>query len=198
MFSILIVTVGAVDFFLVALRAGDTWRAEQAIPYSTSGLKLVPVKSPLVWGGDGHDHWHIARVGTVRLVSLDEQGRPGNEEGRMDTKVGFCFYDHTHELTRGSEEAVYSARGCGDEGDDLIGMGLSPGWNDTYRSSLPGQSVDVSGLPDGTYRMWFEVDEYRWFRERTRRNNRTWIDFELSTKVDQRFALAVGFGPEPG
>ena len=197
-FSTIIVNRGKGDFVLRATReAGGTWRGEQGIPYSEGGAKLVPVDSPIAWGGDGHDHWHFVRVATVRLVPLDEHGRPKDENGRIDSKIGFCFYDHTHELDRGPEEPVYSAHSCGDENDTFIGVGLSSGWNDTYRQSLPGQSIDVSGLPDGKYRLWTEIDDQGWFREATRNNNRTWIDLDLRMTPTGLSANTIGTGPTP-
>jgi len=197
-FSTIVVNVGEGDFLVRGRRNGDGWQVEQGIPYSVSGVEMVPVDAPLEWGGDGHDHWHIQRVASVELVPLDDEERPvADGESRVDSKIGFCFYDHTHELGRGPVERVYVARGCGREAWDVIGMGLSSGWNDTYRSVLPGQNIDVTGLPDGMYRLWTRVDEKRWFREQTRDNNATWIDFELFTKDEQRFALAVAHGPQP-
>lgn len=197
-FSTIIVNVGNGDFVLRATREDQgEWSIEQGIPYSEGGAKVVPVASTLAWGGDGHDHWHVARVATVRLVSLGENGRPKDEEGGVDGKVGFCFYDHTHELERGPEEALYSAHGCGEEQDTFIGAGLSPGWNDTYRQTLPGQSIDVTGLPDGKYRLWTEVDETGSFREATRKNNRTWIDLDLRMTPAGLSANTIGTGPTP-
>jgi hypothetical protein len=197
-FSTTIVNVGKSDFLLRAVReSGGTWVVEQGIPYSESGAEIVPTDATLAWGGDGHDHWHVTRVATVRLVALGENGRPKNEEGRTDTKIGFCFYDHTHELERGPEDPVYSAHSCGDEGDTLIGVGLSVGWNDTYRQSLPGQSIDVTGLPDGKYRLWTDIDEQGWFREATRTNNRTWIDLDLKQTPDGLSASTLEWGPSP-
>lgn len=196
-FSTIIVNVGNGDFVLRATREGDTWSVEQGIPFSEGGAKIVPVDATLAWGGDGHDHWHVVRVATVRLVPLDEKGRPKDDKGRIDSKIGFCFYDHTRELDRGPEEPVYSAHSCGHENDTFIGVGLSPGWNDTYRQSLPGQSIDVTGLPDGKYRLWTEIDEKGWFREATRTNNRTWIDIELRMTPDGLSANTIGTGPTP-
>jgi hypothetical protein len=170
-FSTIIVNVGESDFVLRATRETDgTWRVEQGIPYTESGAEIVPTEATLAWGGDGHDHWHVTRVAAVRLVALDE---------------------------RGPEEAVYSSHSCGDEGDTFIGVGLSRGWNDTYRQSLPGQSIDVTGLPDGKYRLWTEVDEQGWFREASRKNNRTWIDLELRMTPQGLTAPDFRTGPEP-
>jgi hypothetical protein len=37
-------------------------------------------------------------------------------------------------------------------------QGMSVGWGDTYGSNLDGQSIDISGLPDGDYNLNIEVD----------------------------------------
>ena len=76
-------------------------------------------------------------------------------------------------------------------------MGLSPGWNDTYRQTLPGQSIEVTGLPDGKYRLITDVDEHGWFHETTRTNNRTWIDLELRMTPAGLGANTIGTGPAP-
>lgn len=200
-FSTIIVNVGRGDLLLRATRddVPGEWRAEQLIPHSVSGADVVPLDASLAWGGDGHDHWHIVRVASVWLTPIDADGEArASDKSRIDTKVGFCFYDHTHQLGRGPEKAVYSAHTCGHEDDTLVGMGMSPGWNDTYNRELPGQFVDLTGLPDGKYRMWAEVDEAGLFREARRDNNVTWADFNLSTgDGGVRIALVTSVGPRP-
>jgi hypothetical protein len=197
-FSTRIVNVGEGDFIFRGVRDKGVWRVEQGIPYSTSGAEFVRLDAPLIWGGDGHDHWHVARVAVARLVALDSRGTPEpNQNGRSDTKVGFCFFDHTHQLERGPDEAVYSRHSCGHEDDDVVAMGLSPGWNDTYRSVLPGQVIDVTGLPAGRYRLWMEIDKPGRFRETTRRNNRTWVDFRMYKTPQGLAAPVFAAGPAP-
>jgi hypothetical protein len=198
-FNTIIVNVGEGDFLLRAVRdVRGGWDSEQDIPYSEEGARRVPVRAPIVWGGDGHEHWHIERVALVRLVPLSKDGRV--EQGAkplVDTKVGFCFYDHTLELPSGLAEARYSAKTCGKEDTTVVGMGLSPGWNDTYRMGLPGQAIDVTDLPDGTYRLYTDIDPQGWFQEASTRNNRTWIDLELSRTPRGLAAPTVGKGPSP-
>lgn len=198
-FSTIIVNVGEGDLLLRATRpsAPAEWTAEQLIPHSEGGAKPTPIDAQLAWGGDGHNHWHVVRVATVRLVPLDGDGNPVDESLGTDSKIGFCFYDHTHELARGPEEAVFSAHTCGHEDDTLLGMGLSPGWNDTYRQALPGQSIEVTGLPDGRYRLITDVDEHGWFHEADRDNNRTWIDLDLRMTPAGLSANTIGSGPAP-
>ena len=95
-------------------------------------------------------------------------------------------------------EALYSRLSCGKQQDAGVDMGLSPGWNDTYDFTLPGQSIDIEGLPDGTYRLLGEADDEALFREVTRDNNITWVDLELATTPDGlRTALVTDVGPEP-
>jgi Lysyl oxidase len=198
-FDSILVNVGDGEFLLRAKRDGNgKWQVEQDIPYSTSGAKPVPLRPSLVWGGDGHEHWHVPRVATNELVRLDKKGRPVRGESWTDAKVGFCFFDFSRQLaTKGPEEAVHSRHSCGHEDDDVVGMGLSPGWGDTYPWVLPGQSIDITDLPDGTYRLQAEADQRRWFREVTRKNNRTWAEFELSTRDGLRYALVTKVGPAP-
>lgn len=199
-FDSVLVNVGDGDFLLRAKRDDDgKWHVEQDIPYSTSGAKTVPLPAPLVWGGDGHNHWHVPRVATNQLVRLDGKGRPVRGQSWTDAKVGFCFFDYSRQLAaKGPEDAAHSRESCGDEDDDVVGMGLSPGWGDTYKWILPGQTIDITDLPDGTYRLWAEADQPGWFREVTRDNNRTWADFELSTRANGlRYALVSNVGPRP-
>ena len=76
-------------------------------------------------------------------------------------------------------------------------MGLSPGWNDTYLESLPGQSIDITAVPDGKYRLFTQIDELKLFRESTRANNLTWIDLDVQTTSQGRIAIRTATGPRP-
>lgn len=197
-FSTFIVNAGEGDFVLRATRlAGPAWHTEQDIQYSQEGAKRVSVPARLIWGGDGHSHWHIARVASTWLVRLDAKGRPVAGEARVGHKIGFCFYDHSHELARGPGEAVYSAHSCGKRDATVVGMGLSQGWDDIYLMTLPGQSIDVTGLSPGKFRLFTAIDEARWFHEVTRKNNRTWIDIELRMTPQGLSAPTIGTGPAP-
>ena len=198
-FSTTIVNVGEGDFILRAVRnLRGGWKAEQDIPYSEKGARRVPVRASLVWGGDGHNHWHINRVAVVELVPLGKDGRvEAGGKVLVDGKVGFCFYDFALELASGSAERKYSAKGCGKQDWTVVGMGLSPGWSDTYRFRLRGQWIDVTDVPAGKYRLFTEVDRQGWFHEASTRNNRTWIDIELKRTPHGLIAPKIGTGPTP-
>ena len=200
-FSSELVNVGDGEFLLRATRErdDDAWAVEQPIRRSISGVDVAKLDAPVVWGGDGHDHWHIARVATNWLVPLDDAGEPveGADE-LVDTKVGFCFYDLIRVLDTGPEEVAHDSEGCGHEDDEYIEMGLSPGWSDVYEWNLPGQTIDITDVADGRYRLWTEADESGWFREQTRDNNLTWVDLELGTiEGELRTAFVLDVGPQP-
>ena len=200
-FSSTIVNVGDGDFILHGDRTGDQWAVEQQIAYTDSGSELVPTAATMVFGGDGHDHWHVERVATYRLEAVDVSGVPlAGAEGRADTKVGFCFYDSHKKLDGGPGKAQFSRHSCGEQSDTQFSVGLSPSWGDVYDFTLPGQSVNITDLSDGRYRLWAEADPQAWFREVTRDNNLTWIDFELTTQAADgtRRAAVVATGPRPG
>ena len=196
-FSSTLVNVGPGPFVLVARREIRDWRVAQGIAYSRSGGRLVHVAAPVVWGGDGHHHWHIKRVATMRLVEMGDEGGELPNGGRADAKIGFCFYDYAPVLRPRPKRPQYSRLSCGKQDTSRIAMGLSIGWGDTYPFNLPGQRIDVTDLADGRYRLWADVDESGWFREASRANNRTWVDILLTSKDELRFARVVAVGPKP-
>jgi hypothetical protein len=200
-FSSTLVNVGDADFILHGDRVGNQWVVEQQVALSESGSELRPTDAEVVWGGDGHNHWHIKRVATYRIEAVNEDGTPVvGGEGRSDTKVGFCFFDSHKKLDGGPKKAQYKREGCGNkETDTDFFMGLSPSWGDVYDITLPGQSVDITDLPDGRYRIWVEADPQGWFAEVTRDNNVTWVDVKLTTRASDglRIAVIVGTGPVP-
>lgn len=201
LFTSTLVNVGEGDFILSGVRDGDAWQVEQRVLYSESGSEIAPVDAQMQWGGDGHDHWHVGRVAIYWLEALDENGDPIEDfERRFDAKVGFCFYDSHHHLLTGPPERAYHSDECGDLDSDTFRMGMSEGWSDVYSFFLPGQEVDISGLPDGMYRLWAEADAQGWFLESTRENNSTWVDIDLGTheSTGSRLALVVDVGPRPG
>jgi hypothetical protein len=184
-FSTTLANIGDGDFVLRATKGDAGWEVDQDVQYSESGAKVVRTPANLVWGGDDHDHWHVQRIAVGRLAPLEKGGDPpADGEGWADTKIGFCYFDYTRLLDDAAQEAVFSRIGCGDEKDTAVGMGLSYGWMDIYPFGLPGQSIDVTDVPDGKYRLWVQVDEREWFREKRRDNNATWADLELVTQAN--------------
>jgi hypothetical protein len=176
-FSAIIVNVGEGPFELRSRRANrrSRWSTRQVIYDDAGGSRAVATRSVrLVYEGDGHDHWHVKDLEQYRLVPLHNAGG-----SRIGQKVGFCFfdnYDYQLWLPDAPEDPVYGDRGCGTRGSVGLRNGLSVGWGDIYDRSLPGQSIDISGLPDGIYRLWATADQAGFFRESNDVNNSTWAD----------------------
>ena len=196
-FSTTLANIGDGDFTLRATKRDTGWEVDQDVQYSESGARVVRTPANLVWGGDGHGHWHVQRIAVGRLAPLKSGARrPVEGEGWSDTKIGFCYYDYTRLLDDAPQNAVYSSLGCGEMEDTAIGVGLSVGWMDIYPFGLPGQSIDVTDVPDGRYRLWVDVDEKKWFREKRRDNNVNWVDLELLTKArGARYVRIIRVGP---
>jgi hypothetical protein len=193
------VNVGEGDFRATATKGPDgSWTLTQDIAYDEGGAEHVHSDATAVWAGDGHEHWHVKRYVVYHLFALGDGGQPTGRP-RTDHKVGFCIYDYERAgLDLGPEEAVYERDGCGEEDSTRLVMGLSPGWADHYHWHLPGQSISIDGLADGEYRIFAVADEASVFREESRDNNETWVDFTLSSDPQgNRLALVGDVGPAP-
>ena len=110
-----------------------------------------------------HDHWHFEEFARYRLV------KP--KTGRVlasSEKVSFCVRDSIHfdAGLPGSPASIY----YGNCTQDSI-TGLSIGWADYYGSTLPGQELDIRGLPDGRYCLRTVADPADRLRESNETNN---------------------------
>ena len=176
-FSAIIVNVGDGPFALRSRRAstGSGWSTRQVIHDDAGGSRSVATPAVrLVYAGDGHDHWHVKDLEQYRLVPL---ASPGGS--RIGHKVGFCFFDNYQyrlALADAPQDPVYGHRACGRRNSLGLRTGLSVGWGDIYHRSLPGQSIDITDLPYGAYRLWATADQADVFLEGNNANNATWAD----------------------
>jgi len=176
-FSAIIVNVGDGPFELRSRRTTtrSRWSTRQVIHDDAGGSRSVATPSVrLVYAGDGHSHWHVKDLEQYRLVPLGSTGG-----SRIGQKVGFCFFDNYEyrlSLPDAPEDPVYGHRACGTRNSVGLRTGLSVGWGDIYHRSLPGQSIDITGLPEGPYRLWATADQADVFWEANDANNSTWAD----------------------
>jgi hypothetical protein len=147
----------------------------------------------VVWGGHGHNHWHVHMGASYWLT------KPGSTERlRSYDKVGFCFFDQAPLRVQPPDAPVaprFPKTGCNGQDALEFTMGLSPGWSDPYPWALPDQRLDVTGLPDGVYRLWATADPGGWFRETNERNNLTWVDLRLTLGSSPPRLAIVDRGP---
>jgi len=200
-FTASIGNVGAGAFVVHAERAEErgSWRVSQQFEERDGSTTETVADGTLVWGGHGHDHWHVQLGASYWLT------RPGSDEIlRKYPKVGYCFFDQSRLDVPGAQAApAFPKDGCSDRSGLGLTMGLSPGWGDPYQWTLPDQRLNVTGLPDGVYRLWATADPGGWFRESDETNNLTWVDLRLATREDGLPIVTIvrqgpAGAPEPG
>jgi hypothetical protein len=101
---------------------------------------------------DGHHHWHIRQFARYRLLDASQQ------HVIRSRKQSFCLAP-TDPIDLTVDGAIwrtdYSGSQCGWEASTWIREVLPTGWGDTYFQSVPGQSFNITNVPNGTY--WIEV-----------------------------------------
>lgn len=97
----------------------------------------------------GHQHWHFEQFARYSLLDSTRT------QVLLSQKTGFCIAPtDAVDLTLKHAEWLPGQIGfsiCGDKSSIWIREAMPVGWGDTYFQSLPGQSFDITGLPNGTY-----------------------------------------------
>jgi Lysyl oxidase len=99
---------------------------------------------------DGHQHWHFTDFARYRLLKANKQ------EAVRSQKEAFCLgpTDAIDLTVRGANwrPSIFDLHtSCGTASTIAIRETLDTGWGDTYTQYLPGQSFDITRLPNGTY-----------------------------------------------
>jgi hypothetical protein len=114
-----------------------------------------------------HFHWHLVEVAAYRLLD------GARAVIRSSEKVSFCLID-TNRMQGSLPGSPLRRRyfTCSrDPRARSLRAGVSVGWADIYTSDLPGQWVDITGLPSGSYTLQVEVNPGGILAEKTRENN---------------------------
>jgi hypothetical protein len=190
-YTTVIVNVGAGAFEVRGTRsttAETQMSATQRVFDDAGGFRDIPTTATMVFGGDGHNHWHLRDLERSELIRLDNGTKAGT-----GAKRGFCFWDNVEyrlTLPRAPAAPVYG--GCGSAASLTVTAGLSVGWGDAYPATLPDQYVDITGLTPGRYRLQVTADADGWFAESNELNNATWVDLQLKAQGAPR---VLGYGP---
>jgi hypothetical protein len=117
----------------------------------------------------GHEHWHFTDFATYRLLGA------GGTAIRSE-KEAFCLAP-----TDAIDLAVAGAQwqpgqtgletACGSQSALSIRETLHTGWGDTYGQYRPGQSFDITALPNGAYDIQVIANPDGRLLERSRSNN---------------------------
>ncbi|MEU7082279.1 MULTISPECIES: lysyl oxidase family protein [Streptomyces] len=98
----------------------------------------------------GHEHWHFTDFASYRLLKADKK------ETVRSGKEAFCLantdaVDYTVKNANWHPDNTDLSTACGQENSISVREVLDVGSGDTYTQDLPGQSFDITGLPNGTY-----------------------------------------------
>lgn len=163
-FSTSLSNAGAGPLRLVATRDEDTWEVQEVTSTAEGGSDSAPIEAKLLLGIDGTSRWVFADFVRYRLTSLDADGPLLTPPA---TQIGACL----------------DAEGtCGDAESGNIEMSLEPGEGVNLPWYDPGQAIDVTGLPDGRYRIEVTVDAQGLIEELDEGNNVAATDFELRSR----------------
>lgn len=185
-FPVITLNVGAGPSEVIADRSGPTesaWKAYQTFYRPNGERQSQPIPAvTFYYAGDGHDHWHFKDFDSYWIESLD------GVVVRTAEKHGYCIQDNTEwdgfPGDPGVPDApVYTAGtscGAGLPNSLTIIQGLSRGWGDTYDTSLPDQAIDITGLPNGRYRVGITADNLGAVRESDETNNTAVMEISIS------------------
>ncbi|GAV41897.1 lysyl oxidase family protein [Streptomyces acidiscabies] len=118
----------------------------------------------------GHEHWHFTDFASYRLLSEDrtKEVRSGKE--------AFCLantdaVDYTVKNANWHPYNTDLSTACGQQNSISVREVLDVGSGDTYTQYRPGQSFDVTGLPNGTYYIEVKANPANRLQETNLKNN---------------------------
>jgi hypothetical protein len=156
-----------------------------------------------------HQHYHYNNFAQSNLWAADSKGRRlGPAPVRTGRKVSFCVEDEVLDPNKWGEAGVgprtYRAPDClftaySDANFNYLIQGITKGWADIYEWYLPGQYLEVTGVPDGDYVLEtiFDPDDKILESDDVNdRNNCGSVLIRLSNMgTPQRHAEIIGPGP---
>jgi len=179
--------VGAFEIRSSRASTSSPWSVDQVIYDDGGGNRRLDTSATMQYGGDGHGHWHVQGMVDVDLWSTSRHA--------SGAKVGYCFWDTTAVnllLTGAPVLPVYKETTCARETSLTSRVGISVGWGDKYKWSLPFQWVDVTGLPPAEYRIRAIVDARNMFAESSDTNNCTYTRLQMDAAASTVIVLGSG------
>ncbi len=118
----------------------------------------------------GHEHWHFTDFASYRLLKADKK------ETVRSGKEAFCLantdaVDYTVKNANWHPENTDLSTACGQENSISVREVLDVGSGDTYTQDLPGQSFDITNLPNGTYYIQVLANPENRLKETNHKNN---------------------------
>jgi hypothetical protein len=118
----------------------------------------------------GHEHWHFKDFASYRLLDATRT------KAIVSGKESFCLLptdpiDTTLPGANLRPSSTDLSTACGGKSALSIRETLDAGHGDTYYQSLPGQSFDVTNVPNGTYYVEVMANPMKRLAERSTTNN---------------------------
>ena len=146
---------------------GDTQEVYQRI-FEADGTYSDVLAGEFIFHPE-HAHIHFEGFAQFQLREVTADGGVGAVVAAGD-KVSFCLLD-VDQYDPSAGPATYNS--CGQI------QGISAGWSDVYHRGLPGQSIDITGVGDGTYWLEMVVDPDNLLVEADETNNVERIQINL-------------------
>ena len=132
----------------------------------------------------GHQHWHFKQFAGYSLLDA------GGAEVRLSRKEAFCLAPtDALDLTLPGvnlDPALGLSTACGGVNSIWTRETLPLGWGDTYFQGLPGQSFNITDLPNGHYYIQVEANPTHALFEQTFDNNVEVREIILKGKAGDR------------
>ncbi|HET7481918.1 MAG TPA: lysyl oxidase family protein [Actinomycetota bacterium] len=162
---------GATDLVVEGFRRSDAAVMDAFQYFYSDGepVARAPVGELEYDSRPGHEHWHFQQFAAYSL--LDEN----HQEVVLSTKEAFCLAPtDALDLTLPGinlDPALGLSTACGGSNSIWTRETLPRGWGDTYYQGLPGQSFEITDLPNGTYFIRVEANPAGLLFEQSAANN---------------------------
>lgn len=160
-------------------KIGDDLLVRQQILQSDGSWITRDTAATMYWSGDGHNHFHVKGLTLARIQTPD-----GQTTLRAIRKIGFCFLDSYRYGSTAGTTYDPAHHVCMPAPNGRVPMGISVRWADVYRSTIAHQWIDITGLPNGEYRIKVNADPPDagggLFRESNELNNRGWTNIRIT------------------
>jgi hypothetical protein len=158
----------------------QTSDAYQCVMWTTDRVCQERVQVGTFIFHEAHTHYHFESYASYELRQLKADGEPDmSPEGLVapGVKASFCLIDW--EQDRPADNPLYENQHplyltcTGQFGAGV--QGISPGWRDVYEASLPGQQIELEGVPRGRdYALVLTADPTDRLWETNERDNVAW------------------------
>jgi Lysyl oxidase len=140
--------------------------------YDAKGKQIGSVKAgTMEWDKrPGHVHWHFTDFAQYRLLRADKKVavRSGKESFCLANTDAVDYTVRNAKWRPGNNDLATS---CGQNTSVAVRQVLDVGSGDTYNQYLPGQSFDVTDLPNGTYYIEVLANPSKKLTESNTKNN---------------------------